>query len=414
MDHEHEIYMLTWRFKEIQLILCCLQSEPLKRRIGRGKFCQDVQTLEAFIRLWIVNIFLNSIRRPNESNFSLLKWMDRIPFRLNLRDCFSSVFFKVGPKFGFFSSHFSPTETNKRCNKLSWKEMSIRSFFSTKHWAVTSFFKVTWIVSPNGCHQEAFSKVTFMGPSTRSRLESNLPEWFLWFESCNFHHSTRAVTKGPWLFKLFMGDEILPSYIGIIQKPWNKDPHKPTGIYLDLPFVCKICAKIHPKNLPNGRILTYLEDSGISNEMSQGFWSLLTIQDLRGVAVQSTNPGSEYETSPGRGKFTKRWQFQYGSMVVVVGWTKSFGWGILLTLHCSFLPVFFLGSHGELEHESFLDNFLCGVIKLKHECLKLMFRVPNIYVNIILTNWPIQPHLSRRGYVFKFSFRTSRCEVGPY
>ena len=33
--------------------------------------------------------------------------------------------------------------------------------------------------------------------------------------------------------------------------------------YLDLPFVCKICAEIHQKNLPKGRNFTYLEDPGI-------------------------------------------------------------------------------------------------------------------------------------------------------
>lgn len=43
----------------------------------------------------------------------------------------------------------------------------------------------------------------------------------------------------------------------------------------------------------------------MNKEMSQGFWSLLTIQDLRGVVVQSTNPGSEYERG-GEKKSTKR------------------------------------------------------------------------------------------------------------
>ena len=33
--------------------------------------------------------------------------------------------------------------------------------------------------------------------------------------------------------------------------------------YLDLPFVCKICAENHPQNLAKGRIFTYLEDPGI-------------------------------------------------------------------------------------------------------------------------------------------------------
>ena len=33
-----------------------------------------------------------------------------------------------------------------------------------------------------------------------------------------------AVTK-PWLFRLYRGDERLPSYTGIVNKPWNKDPY---------------------------------------------------------------------------------------------------------------------------------------------------------------------------------------------
>ena len=35
----------------------------------------------------------------------------------------------------------------------------------------TSFFKVTWIDSPNGGHVFSPEKVTAMGPFTRSRLE---------------------------------------------------------------------------------------------------------------------------------------------------------------------------------------------------------------------------------------------------
>ena len=34
-------------------------------------------------------------------------------------------------------------------------------------------------------------------------------------------------------------------------------------LYLDLPFVCKICAEIHPKNLPKNRNFTYMEDPGM-------------------------------------------------------------------------------------------------------------------------------------------------------
>ena len=88
----------------------------------------------------------------------------------------------------------------------------------------------------------------------------------------------------------------------------------------------------------------------MNNEMSQGFWSLLNIQDLRGVAVQSTNPGSEYE---GGGE-KNPWNvvaIPICSMVVVVvvGWSNIFGWGILFT-HPLFIPlVFFLGSHGDWE-----------------------------------------------------------------
>ena len=37
--------------------------------------------------------------------------------------------------------------------------------------AGTSFFKVTWIDSPNGGHVFSPEKVTAMGPFTRSRLE---------------------------------------------------------------------------------------------------------------------------------------------------------------------------------------------------------------------------------------------------
>ena len=35
------------------------------------------------------------------------------------------------------------------------------------------------------------------------------------------------------------------------------------GKYLDLPFVCKICAFSPKKTLPKGRNFTYLEDPGI-------------------------------------------------------------------------------------------------------------------------------------------------------
>ena len=81
--------------------------------------------------------------------------------------------------------------------------------------------------------------------------------------------------------------------------------------------------------------------------MSQGVWSLLTIQDLRGVVVQSTNPGSKH------GREEKKihqmwWQFQDGSMVVVVGWSNILGWGILLPsiVHSTCI---FLGSRGDCQ-----------------------------------------------------------------
>ena len=49
---------------------------------------------------------------------------------------------------------------------------------------------------------------------------------------------------------------------------WQKITVKTTcwwGLYLDLPFVCKICAEIHPKKPSiSGRNFTYLEDPGIS------------------------------------------------------------------------------------------------------------------------------------------------------
>ena len=38
--------------------------------------------------------------------------------------------------------------------------------------------------------------------------------------------------------------------------------HNPWERYLDLPFACKHCAEIHPKNLSKGRFFTYLEDPG--------------------------------------------------------------------------------------------------------------------------------------------------------
>ena len=38
-----------------------------------------------------------------------------------------------------------------------------------------------------------------------------------------------AMKKGPWLFRVFLGDQKLPSYMGIIINHY-KDPYKPTSI----------------------------------------------------------------------------------------------------------------------------------------------------------------------------------------
>ena len=47
----------------------------------------------------------------------------------------------------------------------------------------------------------------------------------------------------------------------------TREPGRFAPKYLDHALVCEICAEIHPKDLPKGRNLTYLEDPGIGDEI---------------------------------------------------------------------------------------------------------------------------------------------------
>ena len=97
------------------------------------------------------------------------------------------------------------------------------------------------------------------------------PEW----KSYSYSDPTKGV--GFCLINQWVADE---SWFAIPNQPikeevysediWKIPSHRPTNqasiaveLHLDLPFVCNICAKIHPKNLPKGKHFTYLEDPGI-------------------------------------------------------------------------------------------------------------------------------------------------------
>ena len=67
----------------------------------------------------------------------------------------------------------------------------------------------------------------------------------------------------------------------VIKSPWSPFPidiqtaTETEKIFLEPPNtwifqVCKICAKNHPRNLPKGRIFTYLEDPGIPKTPDRG------------------------------------------------------------------------------------------------------------------------------------------------
>ncbi len=173
------------------------------------------------------------------------------------------------PKLLFRKQHV--LQTSKKKTKTFWKESQNKTgptkkkqgdngrclncwkfaFLNPNEWIIALKPQAeqfsTWVFSRSGCFR--------MFPVLVRGSQSDLLQWIL--------RNPTAIVFCPTSQQL-IADLSWPEKVG---RPSNWDKQKSAHFlegYLDLPFVCKICAKNHQKNLPKGRNFTYLEDPGIT------------------------------------------------------------------------------------------------------------------------------------------------------